>query len=544
MGTPGSVEIIVSLYTFFFGFHCLTNLKSHVANSKYGQRIASLVLSTDVGSAGVTSNVSSAASPATFMLDASSSDKTQMYLVPFYSNATDVKDASSDSSSDAVNPSNSTDSGYATFIKVTLQMPMFDVDTAQMNPYCATYNAASNAPAPLTMEACMASHEDGDQSGAHKSQLFAYEAGTGIVRPMWYASDDDSDDTTPGDAYGSQNGTYTNTTMSANATSTISPTSTTTSSALGAGKDAINPTSTAAVQNLKSYEPFTRVPSLASAQNITLLFVPATPEVEDDQDGTGSTSTTNSDSSSTSTANYTSSSTYYYNTTSYATITTSIFSDPSAMAYAEAVAALDATFTETATDTERITRTVYETAVVTQSNSEGRISTRERHPQPSITRPDGPDVSTTTHGAAATATAYAVEVIGPDASADVSAGASAPISASAEPPVSTPSRPTPTPPNRPPLPSPPVSAPASASESVSASASVGAFALDVTLSEISSTSATATATATTTGTETANGTETLTSSGSASDSTMTPVDTTPYAWMFREGTVTPPKNRK
>ena len=64
---------------------------------------------------------------------------------------------------------------------MTIEMEMFDVRSASNVPYCATYDPDPPAPAPLTAEECTE-----DPVGERRSQLFAFDRTTRVVRPMWF----------------------------------------------------------------------------------------------------------------------------------------------------------------------------------------------------------------------------------------------------------------------------------------------------------------------------------------------------------------------
>lgn len=80
------------------------------------------------------------------------------------------------------------------FLKVLLQTPVFDAESAQLKTYCATYDPRPLSPAQMTMESCT----DGSATDEHKSQVFAYEPDTGFVRPVW-SEDEETGDTSADD---------------------------------------------------------------------------------------------------------------------------------------------------------------------------------------------------------------------------------------------------------------------------------------------------------------------------------------------------------
>ncbi|OJT07168.1 hypothetical protein TRAPUB_1983 [Trametes pubescens] len=248
-GVPGSIEIM-----------------STVAGSDADQRIASLVLAAQGN--GTTGDNS------TFVLNASDTNSTQLYLIP-----------TPDSNADALS-ADPASSPPATFIKVALQMGMFDPPTAQLRSYCATFDPHPEVPAPMTMEPCT----DGSSADEHKSQVFAYTPSTGVIQPMWFqgqgaaAEGDDSDDSTvptddPSDGDRSdddQGGTSNSTTVDP-----TTPTSSKVVNVTSLQQEALDeqygdatrpPTRMASVKTLAADTP-------SGARNVTMLFSPASPEI-------------------------------------------------------------------------------------------------------------------------------------------------------------------------------------------------------------------------------------------------------------------------
>lgn len=249
----------------------MRHLQSPGPNSDVGQRIASLVLAAPGN--GTTGDNSTSA---TFVLNASDTNSTQLYLVPIPTSNVDALSADPTSSSLTPPPA---------FIRVALQMAMFDPQTAQLRSYCTTFDPRPAAPAPMTVEACT----DGSSPDEHKSQVFAYEPGTGAIRPMWYqgqddAAEDNSDSSTvptedPSDGDGSDDdlgGTSNSTTVDP-----TTPTSSKVVNVTSFQQEALDE------QYGDATRPPTRMASIktfaadmsSNARNVTLVFSPASPEV-------------------------------------------------------------------------------------------------------------------------------------------------------------------------------------------------------------------------------------------------------------------------
>ncbi|KAJ3523356.1 hypothetical protein NMY22_g11473 [Coprinellus aureogranulatus] len=159
--------------------------------------------------------------------------------------------------------------------------------------YCATYDPNPPEAEPLTMQRCMTVADDSDYLEAakdvdaakdtdpdnHKSQTFSFNPDSGVIRPMWFAGEDDgktdsasvaSDDTTPPSV------------------PSASPSTT-------AGQSSLPSVSSSAVVAEDTSTPSSSVPSASSqsasaplptststitardsgAQNVTLVFVPS-----------------------------------------------------------------------------------------------------------------------------------------------------------------------------------------------------------------------------------------------------------------------------
>lgn len=210
--------------------------------------------------AGVSKAASS--SDGSFVLDASNSTKTQFFLVAIPSLPSVVANGTLAEAFAALNSTPTPPTGDD--IKVTLQVPVFNPDKASMTPFCATYDTKPSAPAPLNMLECFAASigEDG------KSQTFAYNPDTGVVKPMWILADETpSTDNTTSIAESS------NSTNSANSTM---PMSVNTTSSLAAHFKALDSIKDAVSSNNTS--------TPASPQNVTLVFTPVAPAVHDVED--------------------------------------------------------------------------------------------------------------------------------------------------------------------------------------------------------------------------------------------------------------------
>lgn len=229
------------------------------------QRLASLVLSsvgnsTTNGTGDGGSSKAASSSDGSFVLDASNSTKTQFFLVAIPSHPSVVANGTLAEAFSALNATSTPPNGDD--IKVTLQVPVFNPDKASMTPFCATYDKKPSAPAPLNMLECFAAAigEDG------KSQTFAYNPDTGVVKPMWILADETptTDNTTS--MADSSNSTNTgNSTLPVNATSSLAAHF----KALDSIKDTVSSDNTS---------------TPASPQNVTLVFTPVAPAVHDVED--------------------------------------------------------------------------------------------------------------------------------------------------------------------------------------------------------------------------------------------------------------------
>ncbi|WVW79604.1 hypothetical protein I302_101573 [Kwoniella bestiolae CBS 10118] len=140
------------------------DVTSPVFNSTTATRIASLVLST---SNGTDAN-------STFVLNASSNIRTQVYLVPISQGNSTVASAAASSNSTSTSP-----------ISVNLKVPIFVASTASVEPYCATFDPSPENPAPLTVTPCT-----NETVSSHESQKFLYNPDTGVIHPDWQPSTD------------------------------------------------------------------------------------------------------------------------------------------------------------------------------------------------------------------------------------------------------------------------------------------------------------------------------------------------------------------
>jgi hypothetical protein len=197
-------------------------------------------------------------SPSAFVLNASDMNGTQVYLLP----------SSSSSSKSMVAPDE---------IGVTIQLEMFDVTSASNVPYCVTYDPDPPAPAPLTAEECTE-----DPVGKRRSQLFAFDRTTSVVRPMWFNAQDSEKDECIDDAHRTapQNASPSNVTEAdsshSNSTSGADQGLTSNITILTADPSHVTPSN----ESEGSTQP---------TQNVALVFVAANPEVMDTPADTSTT---------------------------------------------------------------------------------------------------------------------------------------------------------------------------------------------------------------------------------------------------------------
>ena len=199
----------------------------------------------------------------TFILNASENNQTQLYMVAL----------------------NTTDPGVqGEDVPVALKVSVFNPESASIEGYCATYDPQPPAPAPLSVEPCFYD----EPTGPHKSQVFAYTPSTSVIRPMWFSGETDDED--------SVGGTGTNSTVKPDATvdpkTPLSDDVTSITDVGDFGNSTAPPPSIASLDNSTGIderltgtgsENDSMVPNVddfaAKAQNVTLIFSPATPIV-------------------------------------------------------------------------------------------------------------------------------------------------------------------------------------------------------------------------------------------------------------------------
>ncbi|KAF8159327.1 hypothetical protein B0H34DRAFT_399143 [Crassisporium funariophilum] len=194
---------------------CLMNPKSKVDGGA-AQRVASLFLSD-----------SSDPNSQEFVLNASGTNQTQIFLVDTSASTSRTPVASSTSSNGP--------------LSVTLQKMLGS--GSKQSRYCMTYDPKPPKSAPLMMEKCF---DMATAAETHKSQKFMYDTTSGDIWPTWFAGEDDGKT----DAMSIPDNAHNSTTLR-NGTQTSS-TNLATSTMLTPRKD-----------------------SPVNAQNVTLVFVPA-----------------------------------------------------------------------------------------------------------------------------------------------------------------------------------------------------------------------------------------------------------------------------
>jgi hypothetical protein len=245
--------------------------------SETGQRIASLVLVEPDSTMSEFGND-------TFILNASESNRTELYMVAL----------------------NTTESGVqGDDVPVALKVPVFNPDSASIEGYCATYDPQPPAPAPLSVERCFYD----EPTGPHKSQVFAFTPSTSVIRPMWFSGETDSED--PVDD-SSSNSTVAKPDGTVDPKTPLSEDLTSVTKVGDFGNSTAPPASVASLDDLTGVveglggsgndtkaDGFT-----AKAQNVTLVFSPAAPIIPsgsrtsmDDEMPMSDTNGTNTDNS-------------------------------------------------------------------------------------------------------------------------------------------------------------------------------------------------------------------------------------------------------
>lgn len=255
-------------------------------------------------------NSTNSSSSPQLVLDASQTDQTEVYLVALSdctgssssgsANSTgpaDPSDSSPSSSSitsfnfdsPSTAPSNSSTSSCSassTHKKVALKIPVFNPQNASMTAYCATFNPQPLSPSPLTVESCAA----GAITTELRSQVFDYDTLTGVIRPLWYED-------VPTDDDGSADGTD-------------APAGNSTATDVGSSSDTVD--TMARIADLSS-KLVARSP-YSDAQNVTLVFTPASVIIAP-PDSSSSSSTVTSTASASSIVSTSTASDYEYTTT-------------------------------------------------------------------------------------------------------------------------------------------------------------------------------------------------------------------------------------
>ncbi|WWD06981.1 hypothetical protein V865_005078 [Kwoniella europaea PYCC6329] len=268
------------------------DVTSPVFNSTTATRIASLVLST---SNGTDAN-------STFVLNASSNIRTQVYLVPLNQGNSTVASAAASANSTSTSP-----------ISVNLKVPIFVASTATVEPYCATFDPSPENPAPLTVTPCT-----NETVSSHESQKFLYNPDTGVIHPDWQPSTDaqqllqavpDSVDDTSDSAQAQAQDVDDMSTTEAEADTEVDPTNS--ASATLARRATSTPAASGTVNSpppLITSGPQTSTDSTAlpqsnPASNVTLIFTPVNPAIVNSAsvnfDSTSSSASTPDDESTT-----------------------------------------------------------------------------------------------------------------------------------------------------------------------------------------------------------------------------------------------------
>ncbi|THH27406.1 hypothetical protein EUX98_g6780 [Antrodiella citrinella] len=285
---------------------------------------------------------------APFILNASSTNSTQIFMVPLSATEPDASGAAPGDSTTSFDSSSTTNNSTA--VPVTLQVRMFNSTSASMDSWCMTYDSEPTEPAPLTAEHCM----DSPDAIAHKSQTFAYDPSNGSIRPMWstnaqngtetQAVQDASDegDTDIDDSEGSSTSSGLQDPTTPDSSKMASVTSMSNARMDAESGDATRPPT---LVHLFAAETNTSSPSAnsttlpANSKNVTMVFVPDAPEA-----ATASVSATSPYASGTPSATaaaYDFSSSDYSSYAASATGTATILPYPSASATATPISAAD-----------------------------------------------------------------------------------------------------------------------------------------------------------------------------------------------------------
>ena len=153
---------------------------------------------------------------------------------------------------------------------VTLRLPMFNATSASIDPYCAAYDPDPPAPAPLTAERCTE-----DPVGERQSQLFAFDPNTGVVRPMWFKTQESEGD-------GCIDGVHRAAAQNASLPSVTEVDSSHSDSTSSA--DQVSTSNFAVLTEVDSSHmapPDESEGNIQGTQNVALVFVAANPEVMD-----------------------------------------------------------------------------------------------------------------------------------------------------------------------------------------------------------------------------------------------------------------------
>jgi hypothetical protein len=149
---------------------------------------------------------------------------------------------------------------------------MFDMASASVSQYCATFDPNPSAPSPLKSQKCTK-----NPVGEHQSQLFAFNRRTGVMRPMWFNNQIDGAESEKGDCSVDAPPTPQNASMAGateadtkNVTSTPSTVPGTTGNSTSLPAD----TPQGAPSNSSGS-------GVSGAQKVAMVFVAADPEVLD-----------------------------------------------------------------------------------------------------------------------------------------------------------------------------------------------------------------------------------------------------------------------